>query len=223
MQVKRIQCPSCGVVLDVKNSSNATEKIISCPKCKVQLKVKFKPVIAPNEPIEAHTYLGAQKKQAQPQYQQNSFKTQLGGGLGNGRTQGAASAETRLAGATSSFETLLASSPNGVARKRGNVAYLEFRGKQYFLSLGRNVIGRKATTIHATVEIDTDDLYMSRRHCVINVEPLPDGSIKAVLTNPDNKNVTVNNKMNIGQVDEVRLTDGNIITMGKTTLTFKLS
>jgi len=43
MQVKRIICPSCGVVLDVTNSKNESVKQITCPKCKVGLKVKFLP------------------------------------------------------------------------------------------------------------------------------------------------------------------------------------
>ncbi len=43
MQVKRIKCPSCGVVLDVRNSKNESVKQISCPKCKVGLEVIFLP------------------------------------------------------------------------------------------------------------------------------------------------------------------------------------
>jgi len=40
---KIVQCPSCGSILNVKNSKGETEKIISCPKCKESLKVKFPP------------------------------------------------------------------------------------------------------------------------------------------------------------------------------------
>lgn len=39
METKRIKCPSCGVLLDVRNSQNEAVKMITCPQCKAQLKV----------------------------------------------------------------------------------------------------------------------------------------------------------------------------------------
>ena len=42
----------------------------------------------------------------------------------------------------------------------------------YTLSLGINTIGRKAQTSNATVQIDTDDLTMSRSHSIIEVRKL---------------------------------------------------
>ena len=41
MDVKRIRCPKCGVVLDVRNSKGETEKTFRCPKCGVGLRVSF--------------------------------------------------------------------------------------------------------------------------------------------------------------------------------------
>ena len=41
METKRIKCPSCGVLLDVRNSQNEAVKMITCPQCKAQLKVMF--------------------------------------------------------------------------------------------------------------------------------------------------------------------------------------
>ena len=64
---------------------------------------------------------------------------------------------------------------------------------------------------------------MSRQHCIINVSTLSDGSKKAVLSNYQNKNSTTIDGQLIGKGDEIRLTDGNSITMGHTTVTFKLS
>lgn len=37
----RIQCPSCGIVLDVRNSKHEAIKRITCPNCKKQLAVDF--------------------------------------------------------------------------------------------------------------------------------------------------------------------------------------
>lgn len=41
METLRIKCPSCGVVLEVRNSKNENVKRITCPNCKKQLAVTF--------------------------------------------------------------------------------------------------------------------------------------------------------------------------------------
>lgn len=41
METKRIKCPVCGAILDVKNSQSESVKQIVCPNCKSQLKVSF--------------------------------------------------------------------------------------------------------------------------------------------------------------------------------------
>lgn len=55
MQVKRITCPKCGAVLDVKNPSGVATKVIGCPKCGAHLKVVFR-----QEAEEAHTVMAGQ-------------------------------------------------------------------------------------------------------------------------------------------------------------------
>ena len=58
MDQLRIKCPSCGIILEVKNSKNETVKRITCPNCKKQLAVNFadiptpKPSV-PQQPIAA--------------------------------------------------------------------------------------------------------------------------------------------------------------------------
>lgn len=42
MEELRIKCPSCGIILDVKNSKNEAVKRITCPNCKKQLAVTFR-------------------------------------------------------------------------------------------------------------------------------------------------------------------------------------
>lgn len=62
METKRIKCPNCGVVLDVRNSKNETLKIITCPQCQTQLRVKFHPLPAPaSEPLDAETFVAGNK------------------------------------------------------------------------------------------------------------------------------------------------------------------
>ena len=55
----RIQCPSCGIILDVRNSKHEAIKRITCPNCHKQLAVDFqeeeKPEI-PLKPLESLYY-----------------------------------------------------------------------------------------------------------------------------------------------------------------------
>lgn len=191
MQTKRIICPNCRAILEVKNSKNEEVMHFPCPGCKTPLKVIFG---LQQEPIEAHTYIAPS-----PSQQAFDGETQLGG-IGD--------AVTQLADyPTKSLET----------------AKLVHDGVSYELEEGQNIIGRKGTTSKATVQIATEDRYMSRQHCAIRVTTLLDGTKKAVLSNYQNKNLTSIDEQEIETGDEIRLTDGNSITMGHTTVTFKLS
>lgn len=188
MQIKRIQCPKCKIVLDVKNSKDEEIKHISCPSCQSILQIKFP------KPIEANTFYPPKK---QPTADDGA--TQL-----SDKNHGT----TELGGKT---------------YKSAAAAMLNFGDVDYPLEEGENIVGRKGITSKATVQIATDDRYMSRQHCSITVTTLPDGTKKAVLSNYQNKNLTSIDGQEIETGDAIRLTDGNSITMGHTTITFKLS
>ncbi len=191
MQVKRIKCPKCNVVLDVKNSKGLPEMQITCPRCGTNLLVKFKQQAAP---VEAHTFYARSQQQAD-----------------NGATQ---------LGDNQSFETQLSTSPAG--EQQESSLCLVYQGECYPLSLGRNVIGRRGTTSMATVQIATNDHFMSRQHCIINVSTRADGTMKAVISNYQNKNETAINGRTIATGDAIILQDGNTITMGQTTVTYTI-
>ena len=189
--------------MDVKNSKEETAKTIKCPKCQTTLIVKFNPVI--DTPIEAHTFIAPPPKQPLA----NDGATQLAGNQ-NGAT--------RLSDASGGDAQL--ATPH-IAKSAS--AELVYNGICYTLRNGRNIVGRKATTSSADVQIDTQDRYMSRQHCMITVTALADGSLKAVLKNYQNKNATTVDGLELAEDDEIRLTDGNSITLGRTTITFKNS
>lgn len=199
MQVKRIKCPNCGIVLDVQNSKNESVKQITCPKCKSVLQVKFPPQ---QKPMEAETYI------APKLIHSDDGATQLAGGHG----------ETQLAGGGYAA-TQLGTSPI----KKKVKARLLYGDESYELDEGQNIVGRHGQTSKATVQINTADRYMSRQHCSITIKTLSDGTKKAVLSNYQNKNLTTVDGQEIETGDEIRLSDGNNITMGHTTITFKLS
>ena len=198
MQIKSVLCPHCQVVLDVKNSKNETLKTIYCPSCKALLHVKFNPEPEP-----------APKPQPAPMTAQTFYVPKRATNDQNGAT---------ILGGINNGKTILQT-----PCKHTSKAMLTFRGSQYPLDNGCNIIGRKAMTSQATVQIATDDRYMSRQHALITVTPLPDGTLKAVLSNYQNKNETMVNGKSVETSDAIRLMDGNSITMGNTTVTFKLS
>lgn len=189
MQTKRIKCPKCDVVLDVKNSKNEEVKHITCPSCKTVLQVKFQPQ---QEPMEAKTFYAPPK---QPMVENGATQI-VGSGFG----------ATQL---------------GTFSEKDSSKARLLFSGVTYPLEEGRNIVGRKASTSTASVQIETSDRYMSRQHCNITVTTLPDGTKKVVLSNYQNKNQTTVDGQPIETGDAIRLTDGNSITMGRTTVVFK--
>lgn len=204
MQTKRIICPKCKAVLDVTNSKNETLKQITCPSCKTILQVKFQPQQEQpqQEPIEAKTYYAPPKCSMA-----DSGATQLAGAGG----------ETMLGGGLSGATQLYMPT-----QKTTSTAKLTFEGNDYPLEEGQNIVGRKGTTSKATVQIATKDRYMSRQHCSIKVTTLPDGTKKAVLSNYQNKNLTSVDGQEIETGDEIRLTNGDRVTMGHTTVVFKL-
>jgi len=52
MEELRIKCPSCGIILDVRNSKNEAVKKITCPNCKKQLAVTFREEPKPAQFVE---------------------------------------------------------------------------------------------------------------------------------------------------------------------------
>ena len=162
--------------------------------------MKFPPQQAP---LEAETYYAPKKPIA------DSGATQLAGG-NNG--------ETQLAGG--SYGATQLATPK--EKTQSSRARLLFEDHPYFLEEGQNIIGRKGNTSKADVQISTDDRYMSRQHCSITITTLPDGTKKAVLSNYQNKNLTSVDSQEIEKGDAIRLINGNRITMGHTTVVFKI-
>lgn len=207
MEVKRVKCPSCGVVLDVRNSKNEAVKLITCPQCKASLRVRFQP----QQPLEVATvFSGAQPQPQRGQNIPNSGETQLGG-LRFG--------DTLLGKGRDSDETLLAG--KGAQSIPQRTASLCFGGQQFPLREGINTIGRKAQTSQATVQVPTSDPYMSRSHVRIVLSTLQNGRLKAVITNDHNKNITTVNGVELLGDDAIILSEDARIVMGKTTVVYQ--
>ena len=96
-------------------------------------------------------------------------------------------------------------------------------GRKYELKPGRNTIGRKASTSSATVQIETEDRYMSRDHAEIVVKQNKYGEYMHCFRNSKNKNDTFVNGQRVENGDELVLYGGEIIKMANTVVRFELS
>lgn len=162
MEIKKVQCPVCGVILQVKNSQNEAVKDFFCPGCNASLSVRFQGV----EVAKSHTRIPDDKKKAT------------------------------------------------------SLPFLISNGQVFELSLGRNIVGRKADSSVADIQIKTDDRLISRHHALITVEQDPSGRYIAMLSNYKNKNLTRVNGLDIIGNDEVILEEGATLLMGATVITF---
>lgn len=108
----------------------------------------------------------------------------------------------------------------------GHITVIEnvFGYKQIFpLREGDNIIGRRCTGNNITIPIETSDMSMDRRHCIINVKRNKQGSL--VFTLRDNPSLTGTFLQNeiLGDKDRIRIENGAIITIGATTFIFYAS
>lgn len=124
---------------------------------------------------------------------------------------------TASASRFASEETVM---PSGASSVPGGTACLVLNGMRYALRNGRNIIGRQGDTSEATVQIVTNDMYMSRQHCVITVTQHGDGRVRAKISNYQNKNKTMINDTLLGSMQEMWLPDSCDITMGRTTMRY---
>lgn len=86
------------------------------------------------------------------------------------------------------------------------------------LQEGDNIIGRRCVGTDINTPIETGDMSMDRRHCIINVKR--NRQRELVYTLRDAPSLTGTFFMNeiLGDKDRIRIDDGAIITIGATTL-----
>ncbi|MFI3267272.1 MAG: FHA domain-containing protein [Rikenellaceae bacterium] len=101
----------------------------------------------------------------------------------------------------------------------GQLRHVDSR-KLYSLKLGTNIVGRKAVTSKADVQIDTNDKTMSRSHSLIEVIKLDNGAYVHHFSNANNKNETFLDSQKVGTGDKFILNDGDTIKMANVVLKF---
>lgn len=102
----------------------------------------------------------------------------------------------------------------------GSICVIEnvFGYKQVFpLAEGDNIIGRRCVGNTITVPIETSDMSMDRRHCIIHVKRDKQGKLTYTLRdNPSLTGTFLQNEL-LGDKDRVRIEDGAVVTIGATT------
>ena len=82
---------------------------------------------------------------------------------------------------------------------------------------GDNVIGRRCVGTLINVPIETSDMSMDRRHCIINVKSTKQGKLVYTLRDAPSLTGTFLSNGILGDKDRIRMEDGAIITIGATT------
>lgn len=103
----------------------------------------------------------------------------------------------------------------------GHLVVLEnaFHFKQEIpLYEGENVVGRLVKGTKANAAIKTVDPSVDTTHCMVTVKPLPGGKAKFTLRDaPSNTGTFLHNEL-LGVKERVIISDGDIITIGATTM-----
>lgn len=155
-QVKRISCPGCQAVLDVKNPQGVAIKTIVCPKCQTRMKVTFHDDDALEE---AHTFLAgggeARTMMATPRQKAQQYQLRVGAAvypLGDGlNTIGRRS--------SASMATIqIPTTSKVMSRKHARIEVVRFPGGICRVRIS-NWENKNATKVNG-VEIKADDVLL---------------------------------------------------------------
>lgn len=119
------------------------------------------------------------------------------------------------------FSTRLAPAAEAETPDCGTVVVLEnaYGYRQEFpLVPGANIIGRRNKGTDVQIAVETDDTTMERCHCVIDVTPDKQGSVRCTLRDFPSTSGTFYKHRLLNKRERVLLESGAVITLGSTTL-----
>ncbi|MCD8287264.1 MAG: FHA domain-containing protein [Porphyromonadaceae bacterium] len=89
--------------------------------------------------------------------------------------------------------------------------------QEYPLSWGENVIGRRNKGTDVDIAIESSDADLERRHCIIQVGSNRNGEIVYTLRDCSARAGTYFRQNRLGKHEQVRLDDGDVVSIGGTT------
>ena len=191
-QILKVKCPCCAAVLAVKNQPGLENMSLTCPNCKTKSRfTAFESFVAKNAPKP-------QDSKAPAEEEDSEGETQLGPSL------------------PSSDSEVTLRDGNAVT---GKLALLP-EGELFDLEIGLNVVGRKANSSTADVQIPTPSRLVSRRHFLIEVKRIPGKGLVYYMSNSENKNDTYVGTTKLEPGDCVILKNGDQIKMADVKLKF---
>lgn len=197
--IRKIICPNpdCKVILTVGYFEGIETKSLACPKCHTTHKFsEFIPYTAPE---------GQPHKKQQVPVSDNDT-TDLHNVIH----------QTNHYKSYSSDETQL----NDLTEYR--IGRLLSGGSSFQLKMGENVIGRRASSSVATIQVDDPSNRMSRSHFVINVvRQEGKGNFHLISLTPGQKNKSYVNDTELPAGDEYILHHGDRIRVGEAILLFQ--
>lgn len=102
----------------------------------------------------------------------------------------------------------------------------EYATSQTFsIPSGKSIIGRLSQAVNAAkpnIGVITNDTYMSKLHCMIEMEEQKDGNYKYILSNYQGKNGTFLGDTKLNASDAFYLNDGDSFKIGRTTILFHI-
>ena len=242
VEQKQIKCPNCGFIMLVQFRPSATPANMAPGAQGYQQPYQQQPY--PQQPQQPYQQQGLQQPYQQQGFQQQGFQQQpfvqpviqqirqqrrqpqddghtiYGDEIQRQRQQPQGYAPQAYPGAASELtEPVLG--PNQAMNTAGALVY---NNKTYQLGIGRNTIGRRCSTPKATVLIDTPqgDNTMSRFHAVIENMRMGDGSVRAFISNGENKNPTFVGGILLNGTDKLVLKNGTEIKMGNILLRYTI-
>ncbi len=92
--------------------------------------------------------------------------------------------------------------------------------REFELVRGRNTLGRQSPASQSTVQFTTSDSYMSKNHATVEVAMKHDSTFEHILSDNGSTNGTFHNDTRLSPGDELILTPGDTVRMGRTTFIF---
>lgn len=222
----RIKCPTCGKVLKIACSEGENKSFV-CPVCMQRHKVSECQKADPL-PRRPHVNPAGPRGDVAPAAPRSGGETQygFGGGVpmgGGDETQFGPAPRPALGGDETQIGGLggFAGRGHDETQVFARPGYLvDSLGNRYDLKEGNNIVGRRAMSSRATIQIEDPTGYMSRSHASIEVR-IQGGSLLHILSNTINKNPSFVNGTKVEQGDQLILNDGDRLKFASTELTFK--
>lgn len=205
-----IKCPWCSTPLKVRNQPGLENKSITCPVC--SNKSPFTSFGRATTPVVAQSP-APQSQPVMSAPDEGETRYRPAADLEN-QTTGTGSSDP---GAGSASKSIPTNTVIGTLKVIGST-------EPFQLKKGRNVIGRKATSSGADIQIPTgNSKTVSREHLVIDVKDIPGAGITHYVSlYKENVNRTFIGPEQLMPGDVIKLKSGDIIRLHDITLKFEI-